>query len=92
MTGLVKPIRNLRTRITPKALRYGDFGTQIGKSISPDPQAIPELPGAPTIDDAVKSRQDQERLRRRRGVLANIYGGASGGRPTVGTASLLGGG
>jgi len=45
-----------------------------------------EIPAAPTIDDAQRNRDQQDRLRRRRGVLANIYGGggSSGGSATLG--------
>lgn len=52
----------------------------------------PTIPGVPTIDQAAQQRQTQDRILARRGVLANIYGGArTGGAPTVGTARLLGG-
>lgn len=46
---------------------------------------------APNIDDAAIRQQESDRLRRRRGVLANIFGGAgSGGAPSVATKTLLG--
>lgn len=47
---------------------------------------IPDMPepvAAPTIDDAQQNRNQQDRLRRRRGVLANIFGGAGGGTSTT---------
>lgn len=49
-------------------------------------------PAEPTIDEAAKNRDDLDMIRRRRGVLSNIYGGAdtSGTAPTVGTKTLLG--
>ena len=48
-------------------------------------------PGAPTQDTAANAaQQQQDNLRRRRGVLSTIYGGASGGSPTVASKSTLG--
>lgn len=53
---------------------------------------LPEIktPGAPTIDEARRERQETDRIRRRRGVLANIAAGSSSAAPTVGTRALLG--
>lgn len=48
-------------------------------------------PGAPTIDTAAQNQQDLDQIRRRRGALANIFGGdSSSGSPSVGTKTLLG--
>lgn len=48
-------------------------------------------PGAPTLDDTSKRRALSDRLRRRRGVLANLYGGtASNTAPSVGLKTLTG--
>jgi len=45
----------------------------------------------PTIDQAKQAQQAADRLRLRKGVLANVYGGAGAtGAPSVGTAKLLG--
>ncbi len=45
----------------------------------------------PTIASAdISARQLTDRLRSRKGVLANIYGGASSPPPSVGTKILLG--
>jgi hypothetical protein len=45
-------------------------------------------PGVPTIDDAAVRVQQDDRLRKRRGALANIYAGnaaaPSVGKPTLG--------
>jgi hypothetical protein len=52
------------------------------------------LPAAPTIDDAGKNRDELDRMRRRRGVLANIFAGAQPGSaasPSVGVQTLGGG-
>jgi hypothetical protein len=56
----------------------------------PDAEATPE---PPTLDEAKKRRDYTDRLRRRRGVLATIFGGggASSSSPKVGVAQLLGG-
>lgn len=45
---------------------------------------------APSLDDARAGQLESDRQRRRKGVLANIYGGASGAAPTVGAKTLLG--
>lgn len=44
----------------------------------------------PNLDDAQRNQVESDRIRRRRGVLANIYGGANASAPTVGTKTLLG--
>lgn len=45
---------------------------------------------APNIDDASMRQQETDRLQRRRGVLANIYGGNNAAAPTVAVKQLLG--
>lgn len=51
----------------------------------------PESPRrAPTLDDASMRQQESDRLRRRRGVLANVFGGGTNAAPTVATKTLLG--
>lgn len=49
-------------------------------------------PEPPTIDDAAKMRDGVDRIRRRRGVLANIFGGnsAAPSTPSVGVKTLTG--
>lgn len=44
----------------------------------------------PNLDDAQREQVEVDRLRRRRGVLGNIYGGANVSAPSVGTKTLLG--
>lgn len=44
----------------------------------------------PIVDDATRNQLESDRLRRRRGVLANVYAGANSPNPYVGTAQLLG--
>lgn len=57
----------------------------------------PKTPGLtagatpPTVDQATQQQNQSDRLRLRRGVLANIYGGSATSAPLVGTAKLLGG-
>lgn len=48
-------------------------------------------PGAPTQDAAANAAQSQtDLLRRRRGVMANIYAGGGAGAPPVASKSTLG--
>lgn len=53
---------------------------------------IPESPGVPTVNTARQRRDEFDRLRRRRGVLANIFAGAGSGigSGTAGLSSTLG--
>ena len=69
----------------------------LDKKVGPDaltPDVPDELPTPepPTIDDARKNRDQLDRIRKRRGVLSNIFGGSSSAsNPAVGQARLLGG-
>lgn len=67
-------------------------GTQIGTEGVGQPKqpAAPEIPSPPTTDDALKNQQESDRIRKRRGVLANIFAGSNAAAPTVGTKTLLG--
>jgi hypothetical protein len=49
------------------------------------------IPGTPTIDDARMQRQATDGIRRRRGVIANIFGGGQASAPAIGTRALMGG-
>lgn len=75
-----------------KKLLTGAAATGLGaltkKAITPK---VPSMPDAPTIDEGRQARQETDRIRRRRGALANIAGGNSSAAPTVGTRTLLGG-
>lgn len=51
---------------------------------------VPEVPGVPTLDQAMVERQESDRIRKRRGVLANVFAGNSAA-PSVGTKTLMGG-
>lgn len=62
--------------------------------LKPEPELPPEPgapPPAPTIDDAQIAASRSDRLRRRRGMLANIYAGSSASStPSVAVKTLLG--
>ncbi len=49
-----------------------------------------DLPSAPTIDEAGKNRDEFDRIRRRRGVLATIFSNNASSTPAVATQQLLG--
>ncbi|MES1993151.1 MAG: hypothetical protein V4457_05995 [Pseudomonadota bacterium] len=52
---------------------------------------LPAAPGVPQTDQAAQNLQQLDRIRARKGVLANLYGGANGGAaPTTGQKQLLG--
>ncbi len=55
--------------------------------------AAPEkikIPKAPTIDEAAKNRDEFDRIRRRRGILATIFSKNASSTPAVATQQLLG--
>lgn len=49
----------------------------------------PQIPKPPTIDEAERNREEFDRLRRRRGVLSNLFSNQQSS-PTVATTTLLG--
>ena len=64
----------------------------VGKVLGKDKSPTVQTPAAPTLDDARSRRDEADRIRRRRGVLANIVGGSTASStPTVATKTLLGG-
>lgn len=72
----------------------GATAAKAGKKLLSSGSSAPAspTPTEPTIDEAAKNRDALDRLRRRRGVMANIFGGGDSGAssPTVGTKALLG--
>ena len=50
-----------------------------------------KVPKAPTIDEAAKNRDEFDRIRRRRGILATIFSNNASSTPAVATTTLLGG-
>ena len=49
-----------------------------------------KVPKAPTIDEAARNRDEFDRIRRRRGVLATIFSKNASSTPAVATQQLLG--
>lgn len=103
MSGLVKSVWNWSKRVAggvtgdlAKAYKQvTGIGTlqQVTDKGLGEHQLMPLGPpgSAPTIDQAAQNLQESDRIRRRRGVLANIYGGGSdGSSASVGTKQLLG--
>lgn len=63
--------------------------------LAPKMPEMPEMPDLgsltpPTVNTARKRADEFDRLRRRRGVLANIFGGSAPGVMGGGTRQLLG--
>jgi len=82
MSGIVRSGANMFDRIFGHTL-----GVQIGSGNMGAPKGLP----APNMDDAqTGARQLQDLMRQRRGVLANIYAGDSGGTATTATKTALG--
>ncbi|MFT3906829.1 MAG: hypothetical protein QM718_11035 [Steroidobacteraceae bacterium] len=102
MSGTVKKIATIATvaaaymiggPVAAGAAYYGS--TKIGGK-SADPLAKDSTPEVqtsaqvPLVDDTAQAQAETDRLRRRRGTLANIFAGSSSGSPSVGTTTLLG--
>lgn len=101
MSGLVKNLGNLGRKINKydpldRAVQNFVIGKpKAGRNYYGEPAVVPPAPPAPTIGAAqLGADQQDEFQRRRRGVLANLYGGgsgnASGGNASGGGATLLG--
>lgn len=60
-----------------------------GNKITPMIQEANQPP-TPTVDEASRNLAQYTRLQRRRGVLANLYGGTQSASPAVGQKTLLG--
>ena len=74
--------------ISDKALQMGrDPGNIFGGKARFEDLKIPK---APTIDEAGKSRDEFDRIRRRRGILATIFSKNASSTPAVATQQLLG--
>lgn len=82
MSSTFSAVKKLQDKVTPKFLKKAsglDVGRSLNKMANPDLPKIPDLPQTPTIDEAAQSRAVSDRLRRRRGVLANIFTQGTGG-------------
>ncbi|MET0659131.1 MAG: hypothetical protein ABW110_13350 [Steroidobacteraceae bacterium] len=51
--------------------------TITGGLFDPKTPELPDVPKAPQLDEAAQKRDMQDRIRRRRGVFANIFAGSS---------------
>lgn len=87
MGGMIKPLRHFSKKADP--LYKLNAGAQIGESLAPDIKT-PDVPSPPTVDEAARTRQSTDRLRRRKGVLANIFAGGTAAAPSVGKSTLGG--
>jgi len=72
------------------ALAGYKVGSGAANAVAPKSGTKEIMPGIPTIDEAAQNRQVADRIRRRRGVMANIYGGALRSAPSAGTKAVLG--
>lgn len=88
MTAFVPKARSLQRSILPKELANLSVGHQLSDSYR-DSLKPPTPAPVPQFDDAQKKIQESDRLRRRRGALANIHAG-NAAAPTVGKATLGG--
>lgn len=84
MSSAISSVKKFQDKLTPKFLRKThelDVGRSLNKLANPELPKIPDIPAAPTIDASAQSRALSDRLRRRRGVLANIFTQGTGGSP-----------
>jgi hypothetical protein len=76
-----------------KAAGVAAVGAFASKKIAGKPAAV-QTPAAPQLDEAAKNTDQLDRIKRRRGVLANVFGGATKATaqagPTPGVKQLLG--
>jgi hypothetical protein len=81
--GMVPRVTNAVKRSFKRLRDVTGGGSQAAQQIT--------APAEPSVDEAIKNRGEMDRIKRRRGVLANIFGGASSsGSPTVAVKRLLG--
>ncbi len=74
MSGFVKKV----IRLTPIGM--------VAKAAAKKPKPA----STPTMDDAAQRLAQADRIQRRRGVLATLFGGQSNSAPSVGTKTLTG--
>jgi hypothetical protein len=58
------------------------------KALGLKAEFAPAVQAPPTVDEAQRTAQGADRVARRKGVLANIFAGASASAPTVGKTKL----
>ncbi len=66
------------------------FDNKVALGLLHKPTKRIRIPKAPTIDEAGKSRDEFDRIRRRRGILATVYSNTATSTPAVATQQLLG--
>lgn len=89
MTAFVPAAKRIQNAILPGELQKLSLGHQLANSYAASLKP-PPAPAAPTIDQAQQSIDESDRLRRRRGVYANIFAGGGAAAPAVGKATLGG--
>ena len=88
MTAFIPKARSLQSSILPKELAKLSVGHQASDSYAQSLKP-PPIPQTPQIDEAAARIGQDDRLKRRRGALANIFAG-NAARPTVGKPTLGG--
>lgn len=97
MSGVVASFKNLTTDMAGWFGLKGPY-TKLARHVGLDglgghggPPTAGTPPTPPTLDTAANAANQQDDLmRRRRGILANIYAGGSTPAPTVASKQLLG--
>jgi len=89
MTTFIPAAKKIQNAIVPGELQKLSVGHQLANSYAASLKP-PTPPGTPQIDEAQQSIDEADRLRRRRGVYANIFAGSGAGAPSVGKATLGG--
>lgn len=88
MTAFIPKAKKLQNAIVPGELQSLSVGHQLSNSYAQSLKP-PTPPPVPQFDDAANAIAQSDRLRRRRGALANIYAG-SAAAPAVGKTTLGG--
>jgi len=88
MTAFIPKARSLQRAILPKEIAKLSVGHQASDSYAASLKP-PAPPQVPQIDEAASRIAADDRLKRRRGALANIFAG-NASRPTVGKPTLGG--
>lgn len=88
MTAFIPKAKKLQNAIVPGELQSLSVGHQLSNSYAQSLKP-PAPPPVPNYDQAANSIYQSDRLRRRRGALANIYAG-NAASPVVGKTTLGG--
>lgn len=80
-------IAHVAHKADPISLAFGEKSDPIYGAVKP--KTPPTAPGVPNPNDAQNAAQSTtDQMRMRRGLLANIYGGASAQAPVTGKTTL----